>query len=146
MFKCVNFIIGIKKLTSSIHTLIFLWTPKGFISPESFLILFLNLYIPPRLQKSFKFMVLKLLAHTFVSQKIESVNFYFCLQAKLFPNFPSLSPRQKEITHSSRTVFSDFPKQKGDGLGVLQVQNITKIKPTRLLVKSFDKFHNLCNF
>ena len=144
MFKCVNVIIGIKKLTSSIQTLIFLWTPKGFISPGS-LILFLNLYIPPPLQKSFKFMVLKLLAHTFVSQKIESVNFYFCLQANLFPNISSLSPRQKEITHSSRTVFSDFPKQKGGGLGVLQVQKITKIKPTRLLVTGSNKFHDLCN-
>ena len=35
------------QLISRIHTLIFLWTPKGFISPESFLNFFLNLYIPP---------------------------------------------------------------------------------------------------
>ena len=32
-------------LTSRIHHLIFLWTPKGFISPEYFLIFFSNLYI-----------------------------------------------------------------------------------------------------
>ena len=49
------------QLISRIHTLIFLWTPKGFISPESFLNFFLNLYIPPWLQKSFKFIVLRLL-------------------------------------------------------------------------------------
>ena len=46
---------------SRIHTLIFLWTPTGFISPESFLKFFLNLFIPPWLWKSFKFIVSKLL-------------------------------------------------------------------------------------
>ena len=40
---------------------IFLWTPKCFISPESFLNFLLNLYIPPWLPKSFKFIVLRLL-------------------------------------------------------------------------------------
>ena len=45
------------QLTSRIHPRKFLWTPKGFISPESFLIFLLNLYIPPWLQKSFEFMV-----------------------------------------------------------------------------------------
>ena len=38
-----------------------------------FLELFSNLHIPPRLWKSFKFMLLRLLANTFVSQKIESI-------------------------------------------------------------------------
>ena len=46
------------QLISKIHTLIFLCTRKGFISPESFLNFFLNLYIPPWLRKSFKFIVL----------------------------------------------------------------------------------------
>ena len=32
---------------SRIQPLIFLWTPKGFISPEYFLNFFSNLYIPP---------------------------------------------------------------------------------------------------
>ena len=36
------------------HISIFLWTPKGFTSPESFLNFLLNLYIPPWLRKSFK--------------------------------------------------------------------------------------------
>ena len=56
--------------TSRIHSLVFLWTPKGLISPEYFLNFFSKLYIPPWLDKSFKFMVLRLLANTFVSQKI----------------------------------------------------------------------------
>ena len=41
--------------------IIFLWTRKGFISPESFLNFLLNLDIPPWLPKSFKFIVLRLL-------------------------------------------------------------------------------------
>ena len=86
------------QLISRIHTLIFLWKPKGFISPESFLNFFLNLYVPPLLRKSFKFSV-TITANTFVSQKIESV------QAKLYRRFLSLSSRQKGISHSSQTVF-----------------------------------------
>ena len=35
------------QLISRIHTRIFLGTRKRFISPESFLYIFLNLYIPP---------------------------------------------------------------------------------------------------
>ena len=34
------------QIISRIHPLIFLWTPKGCISPESFLNFFLNLYMP----------------------------------------------------------------------------------------------------
>ena len=92
------------QLTSRIHTLMFLWKPKGFISPESFLNFFLNLYVPPWLRKSFKFSV-TIIANTFVSQKIESVHFYSCPQAKLYLRFLSLSSRQKGIFHSSQTVF-----------------------------------------
>ena len=47
------------QLISRIYTLVFLWIPKGFISPESFLNFFINLYIPPWLRKSFKFIVLR---------------------------------------------------------------------------------------
>ena len=42
-----------------------------------------------------------------MSQKIESVQFYLCPQAKLSPRFLSSSPRQMEIAHSSRTEFSE---------------------------------------
>ena len=64
------------QFVSRIHPLIFPWTPKGFFFPESFLNFFLNLYVPPWLWKSFKLIVLRLLANISVSQKIESVNFY----------------------------------------------------------------------
>ena len=36
------------KFTSSVHPLIFLWTPKRFISPEYFLHFFSNVYIAPK--------------------------------------------------------------------------------------------------
>ena len=49
------------QLISRIHTLKDTWTRKGFISPESFLNFFLNLYIPPWLWKSFRIIVLRLL-------------------------------------------------------------------------------------
>ena len=47
------------QLTSRIYPLRFLCTPRGFIFSESFLNFFLNLYIPPWLQKSLGFIVLK---------------------------------------------------------------------------------------
>ena len=48
--------------------------------------------------KSFKFMVLRLLAKTFVNQKVESVHFYSCPQAKLSPRFSSLlSPGRRKL-------------------------------------------------
>ena len=63
------------KLTSTKHHPTFLWSPKRLISPEYFSNIFPNLYIPPRLRKSFKFMVLRLLANKFVNLNIESVHF-----------------------------------------------------------------------
>ena len=62
------------------------------MSPESFLNFFLNLYIPPWLRKGFKFMMLRSLAITFVSQKIQSVHFYLYPKAKLSPRLLSLPP------------------------------------------------------
>ena len=72
---------GPSELISRIDILIFLWAPKGFISTEFFWNFFLNLYIPPWLQKSFKFSV-KITANTFVSQKIDSVHFYHYPQGR----------------------------------------------------------------
>ena len=60
-------------------------------------------------------MVLKLLAKIFARQKIESVNFPSCYQAKLSPRLLSIPIRQKKTTHSSQKAFSEdvfFPGQK----------------------------------
>ena len=104
------------QLISRIQTLIFLWTPMGFISPKYFLNFFLNLYIQPWLRKNFKFSV-KITANTFVSQKTEPVHFYSYPQAKIYYRFLSLSSRQKGIAHSSQNVFFEdiFPEKKGGG-------------------------------
>ena len=45
---------SLSEFTSKMHHLIFLWTPKGFISPECIYIYILNLYIPPLLKKMFQ--------------------------------------------------------------------------------------------
>ena len=83
------------ELTSRIHPLIFLWTPRGFISPEYLLNFFSNLFTPQWLRKSFESIVLRSLENRFVSQKIKYVHFYSRLQAKLSPRFLS-SPLQTE--------------------------------------------------
>ena len=87
------------ELISRIHPLIFLWTPQGFISPEYSLNFFCNLYIPPWLQQSFKFMVLRLLEN--------EMNLFILLmpQAKHFSRFYRHHSRQKEITHFPQTTF-----------------------------------------
>ena len=69
--------------------------------------------------EKFQIHSVKTIANTFVSQKIGSVQFYSCPQAKLFPQvFISLSPRQTGITHASRRAFSEdiFSRaESGDG-------------------------------
>ena len=57
--------------------------------------------------EKFEIYSVKITANTFVNQKIESVQFYSCPQAKLSPRFLSLSPRQTEIALYSRTAFSE---------------------------------------
>ena len=84
------------QLTSKIYPLRFLCTPRGFIFSESFLNFFLNLYIPPWLQKSLKFMV-KITGKYILSQKIEFVHLYSCLQAKLSSIFSSLPPGRRNL-------------------------------------------------
>ena len=125
---------SLSELTSSIHPLIFLWTSKGFFFPEYFLKLFSNLYIPPWLRKNFKFMVVRLLENTFLSQKTESVHFHSCPQVKLLPGCYHHHSKQKEFTH--------FPRERREDYGA---EKMTKIKLARVLVTSFDEFHHFCN-
>ena len=136
---------SLSELTSKINLLIFLSTPNGFISSEYFLYFFSIPYVPPWFQKSFKSMVLRLLANTFVSQKIESVH-YSCHQAQLSPMFFSLSPKQKELNQFYQTAFPEnlcFLQQKGEE--DYEAEKMTKIKPAKVLVTNFDKFHHLCH-
>ena len=47
--------------------------------------------------EKFQIYSVKTNVNTFARQKIESVQFYSCPQAKFFPRFLSLSPRQTRI-------------------------------------------------
>ena len=51
--------------------------------------------------EKFQIYSVKTTANTFVSQKIEAVQFYSCPQTKLSPMFLLLSPRQTGIAHYS---------------------------------------------
>ena len=74
----VNYQPSPSQLISRIQTLIFLWTPKGYISPESFSNFFLSLYIPPLLPESFKFIALRLLQ---VHLRVKKLNLFIFTQA-----------------------------------------------------------------
>ena len=116
------------ELTSRIHALKFLWTPKGFISQEDFLNFFANLYATPCLQESFKFMVLRLLENIFLSQKTELFIFTHASKQNFPPGFYYRHSRQKEITHFPRTTFFEnlfFPSRKGEDY---EAEKMTKIK------------------
>ena len=105
--------------------------------------------------EKFQIYSVKTTSNTFVSQRIESVQFCLCPQANLSPRLLSLSPRQTDITHSSRTAFSEdiafflcffhtaiLSEQKEVGEDYV-VEKLPKL--TSALVTSFDKFHHLCN-
>ena len=78
--------------------------------------------------EKFQIFSVKITANTFVNQKIESVHFYSCLQAKLSPEFLSLAPRQTGIAHSSRTALFEDIFSWGEGGGEdYGVEKITKI-------------------
>ena len=107
------------QLVSRVHSLIFLWTLKGFISSESFFNFFMDLYIPLYLRKSFKFIVLRLLENIFVSQKIESVHFYSCPEAKFSPSFYHYPSGKRKLPLPPEKPFLKitFPEKKGGGRG-----------------------------
>ena len=85
------------ELTSRIYALKFLWTPKGFISQEDFLNFFANLYATPCLQESFKFMVLRLLENTFLSQKTELFIFTHAPKQNFSPGFIIATPGRRKL-------------------------------------------------
>ena len=53
-----------------------------FLSPENLLNFFSNWYVLPCLSKFFTFMVERLLENAFVNQKLKSIPYYACPQAK----------------------------------------------------------------
>ena len=64
-----------KQTYCRLSIIIFLWTPKGFISRESLFNFLLNLYISPWLRKRFRFIVLRLLQIYLWVKKLKLFNF-----------------------------------------------------------------------
>ena len=87
-----------KQTYCQLPIIIFLWTPKGFISPESFLNFLLNLYIPPWLQKSFKFIVLRLLQIHLWVKKLNLFNFTHAAKQNSAPGFDHYPPGRRELS------------------------------------------------
>ena len=108
------------QLISRILPLIFLWTPKGFISPESFLNFFLNLYIPPWLRKSFKFIVLRLLQIHLWVKKLNLFDFTHAPKQNSPPDFYHYPPGWWELRIPPEQHFLKifFPEQKEGGRGL----------------------------
>ena len=103
-----------KQTYSQLSIIIFLWTPKSFISPESFLNFLLNLYIPPWLPKSFKFIVLRLLQIHLWVKKLNLFNFTHASKQNSPPGFYHYPPGWRElcITPEQHILKIFFPEQK----------------------------------
>ena len=100
-----------KQMYCLLPIVIFLWTLKGFTSPESFLNLLLNLYIPPWLRKSFKFIMLRLLQlHLWVKK----LNFTHAPKQNYPPGFCRYPPGRRELPISPKQHFLKifFPEHK----------------------------------
>ena len=108
--------------------IIFLWTPKGFISPESLLNFLLNPYIPPWLPKSFKFIVLRLLQIYLWVKKLNLFNFTHAPKQNSPPGFYHYPPGRRElrITPEQHFLKIFFPEQKEGGEDYV-VEKIAKI-------------------
>ena len=151
-------------LTSRIRPLISLWTPKGFVSQNiSWFFSYTSFFLvhPTMVAEKFKFMVLRLLANTFASQKIESVHFYLCHQAKLSPKFLSLRTYPYSIFCMGKLMirnhinWCNHKRQRNHCLSILRKTkkeyfnslNIKQVSDNKLFwkrVKPFfnDKWHN----
>ena len=106
-------------------SIIFLWPPKGFIFPEYFLNFLLNLYSPPWLRKSFKFIVLRL--HLWV-KKLNLFNFTHAPKQNSPQGFYDYPPgwRKLPIPPEQHFLKIFFPEQKV-GEEDYVVEKITKI-------------------
>ena len=109
--------------------IIFLWTPKGFISPEPFLNFFLNLIISPWLQESFKFTVLRLLQIHLWVKKLNLFNFTHAPKQNSPPDFYHYHPHADgNCPFLPNSIFWRyfFPEQRDRGENYV-VEKIMKI-------------------
>ena len=130
------------QLISKIQTPIFLWTPKGFISSESSLNFFLNLYIPPWLRKRFKFIVLQLLQIHLWVKKLNLFNFTQTPKQNSPPGFYIIVQADGNCQFLANSVFWRYFFLRRKGERIVKLKKIPKL--TKVSVTSFDKFHHLC--
>ena len=115
------------QLISRILPLIFLWTPKGFISPESFLNFFLNLYIPPWLQKIFKFIVLTLRKIYLWVKKLNLFIFTYASKQNSLSGFYHYLPGRWELPIPPEQLFWRYFEERGGKREDYGVEKNTKI-------------------
>ena len=118
-----------KQTYCQLPIIIFLWTPKGFISPESFLNFLLNLYIPPWLPKSFKFIVLRLLQIHLWVKKLNLFNFTHAPKQNSPPGFDHYPPADGNCPFHQNSIFWRyfFPSRKrGEDYVVEKITKINK--------------------
>ena len=119
----INYHPSPSQLISRIHILIFLWTPKGvpkgFISPESVLNIFLNLYSPPWLQKRFRFIVLRLLLIHFWVKRLNLFIFTHAPKQNSPPGFYHYPPGRRELPIPPKQYFFEIFTwgERGEGGG-----------------------------
>ena len=93
------------QLISRIQTLTFIWTPKGIISPESFLNFFLNLHIPSWLHKNFKFIVLTLLQIHLRVKTLNLLIFTYVQNQNSAPGFYHYPPGRQKLSIPTKQRF-----------------------------------------
>ena len=105
------------ELILRIHLIIFLWTPKGFISPEYFLSFSSNLYIPPMLRKGIY--GIKITGNNICESKNWICSFWLMLSNKTPPR-GSYYPPQAEGNYPffpncifCKSFFNFFSSRKG---------------------------------
>ena len=120
------------------------WTPKRLISPV--LNLLLNLYIPPWLWKSFKFIVLRLLKIHLWLKKLNLFNFNHASKQNSPPGFYHYPQADRNCPFLPNSIFwGYFFLNRKRGQRIMELKKFTKL--TRVLVTSFDghKSHHLWN-
>ena len=119
-----------KQIYCQLPIIVFLWTPKGLISPESFLNFLLNLYTPSWLPKSFKFKVLRLLQiHSWV-KKLNLFKFTHAPKQNSSPGFYHYFPDRQELRippqQHFRKIFFLQQKEGGEDYVIEKIAKINK--------------------
>ena len=132
------------ELTSNIHLVIFLWTPKGFkLSPEYFKIFSRTCILHHCCRKVSNSWCWDYWERHLWVKKLNLFIFTYVPKEKFILGSSHYHSRQEEITHFPHTTFFVFYlSRKGGDYGA---EEMTKIKVAKVLVTSFDKFHHFSN-